>query len=75
MNTHTGPNLLSLYTAYYGNDQITLVLEYMNRSSLLDILKACGAFTEDVVQIVAAQTILGLAQLHANKQVSVSCRV
>lgn len=64
-------NIIQLFGAFYDHDasKITLVLEYMDRSSLLDVLKATGPFPEDVVGLVALQAFRGLAYLHSKHHV------
>lgn len=57
-------HLIRLHGAYLENDQITMVLEYMNLGSLDVVLKQTNAMEEAIISPIAYQILLGLRDLH-----------
>jgi hypothetical protein len=51
--TAESPFIVSFYGAFYANEQLSLVLEYMDMNSLAEVLKRVGAFPEGAVSAVA----------------------
>lgn len=59
------PYIISFNGAYYHDGQTTLVLEYMNRLSLLQVLKQYGPLNELMLQHIALQCFRGLQTMHS----------
>ena len=57
-------HLIKLYGAYLEDDQIIMVLEYMDLGSLDVILKQTNAMKEAMIAPIAYQLLLGLSDLH-----------
>ena len=57
-------NILSFIGASFNDGKLTMVLEYMNRGSLDQVVKRHGALCEDTIRTVAEQTLHGLQHLH-----------
>ena len=69
LTTLNSPYLITFNGAYYEHGITTLVLEYMNRNSLAELVKQYGALDECLLQHIAIQVIKGLSVLHASKHV------
>eukprot|EP01059_Diplonema_ambulator_P007295 TRINITY_DN16770_c0_g1_i1.p1 TRINITY_DN16770_c0_g1~~TRINITY_DN16770_c0_g1_i1.p1 ORF type:complete len:378 (+),score=99.24 TRINITY_DN16770_c0_g1_i1:54-1136(+) len=62
------PNLVSTYQAFYTNQTLILIQEYMTLGSLEEVLKHCHlqstTIPEDIISIITRQVLQGLSQLH-----------
>jgi serine/threonine protein kinase len=64
------PNLVSFHGAFLADDRVTIMMEYMNRGSLKDVIDKFGPICEDsALRFVSIQILRGLKSLHANKEV------
>src|ERR1700730_12038725 len=57
-------HILSFIGACFTDGKLTMVLEYMNRGSLDQVVKKHGVLTENTIRQIAQQTLIGLQQLH-----------
>ncbi|XP_043722804.1 mitogen-activated protein kinase kinase 6 isoform X2 [Telopea speciosissima] len=57
------------YHSFYHNGVISLVLEYMDRGSLADVLKQVKTILEPYLAVVCKQVLLGLVYLHHERHV------
>ena len=62
-------HILKPYGAYLDQENIVLGLEYMNRGSLMKLVQRKGPLSEDVLQLVTKQILMGLQHLHSHHQV------
>lgn len=69
LTTLNSPYLIAFHGAYYADGVTTLVLEYMNRNSLSEMIKQSGPLNEVLLQHIAIQVVKGLSVLHASKHV------
>lgn len=69
LTTLNSPYLIAFHAAYYEHGVTTLVLEYMNRQSLSEVVKQYGAVNEATLQHIAVQITRGLAVLHNSKHI------
>jgi serine/threonine protein kinase len=63
------PYIVGFMSAFYNEGSITLLLEYANRHSLLEMLKQHGPFDELLLSRVALHTFRGLELLHQSRVV------
>ena len=69
LSSEFSPHIVSFYNAYYSSKTVKLMLEYMNRGSLQDIINTYGALSEPVVSSICKQALLGLKYLHQQSKV------
>lgn len=62
-----GPNIVKFHGAYYNAGRAMLVLEYMNRGSLMSVVEECGPLPPDVVAHFAKQIFFGLEYIHQRR--------
>ncbi|KAF5196168.1 Mitogen-activated protein kinase kinase, partial [Thalictrum thalictroides] len=63
------PHIVVCYHSFYHNGVISLVLEYMDRGSLADIIKQVKTILEPYLAVVCKQVLLGLVYLHNERHV------
>ncbi|XP_010924452.1 mitogen-activated protein kinase kinase 1 isoform X1 [Elaeis guineensis] len=63
------PHVVVCYHSFYHNGIIYLVLEYMDRGSLADIIKQVKTILEPYLAIVCKQVLKGLVYLHHERHV------
>ncbi|KAG1367837.1 mitogen-activated protein kinase kinase 1 [Cocos nucifera] len=63
------PHVVVCYHSFYRNGIIYLVLEYMDRGSLADIIKQVKTILEPYLAIVCKQVLKGLVYLHHERHV------
>ncbi|KAJ6295791.1 hypothetical protein OIU78_023757 [Salix suchowensis] len=57
------------YHSFYHNGAISLVLEYMNRGSLADVIRQVKTILEPYLAVVCKQVLQGLVYLHHERHV------
>lgn len=63
------PHVVVCYHSFYHNGVISLVLEYMDRGSLMDIIKQVKTILEPYLAVVCKQVLKGLVYLHHERHV------
>ncbi|KAE9448704.1 hypothetical protein C3L33_19388, partial [Rhododendron williamsianum] len=63
------PNVVVCYHSFYHNGVISLVLEYMDRGSLTDIIRQVKTILEPYLAVVCKQVLQGLVYLHNERHV------
>ncbi|KAL4194230.1 hypothetical protein AMTRI_Chr05g58320 [Amborella trichopoda] len=63
------PHIVVCYHSFYHNGVISLVLEYMDRGSLADIIKQVKTILEPYLAVVCKQVLKGLVYLHNERHV------
>ncbi|XP_020252666.1 mitogen-activated protein kinase kinase 1 isoform X2 [Asparagus officinalis] len=63
------PHVVVCYHSFYHNGIISLVLEYMNRGSLVDIIKQVKTILEPYLAVLCKQVLEGLVYLHHERHV------
>eukprot|EP00752_Nemacystus_decipiens_P005646 g5109.t1 len=63
------PNVIHFLGAFYREGAVTIVTEYMDGGSLLNVLQQVGAIPESALSSVAYQVLLALAYLRREKRV------
>lgn len=63
------PHVVVCYDSFYHNGVISLVLEYMDRGSLMDIIKQVKTILEPYLAVVCKQVLKGLEYLHHERHV------
>ncbi|CAO2839374.1 unnamed protein product [Amaranthus hypochondriacus] len=63
------PHVVICYHSYYHNGAFSLVLEYMDRGSLGDIIKQIKTILEPYLAVVCKQVLQGLVYLHNERRV------
>lgn len=63
------PHVVVCYHSFYHNGIISLVLEYMDRGSLVDIVKQVKTILEPYLAVVCKQVLKGLVYLHHERHV------
>lgn len=63
------PFIVSFYGAFYKDGAFSLLLEYMDAGSLLDLLKLVGKVPEHVLQLITKQVLHGLMYLHKVRRI------
>jgi len=58
------PYIVSFYDAFYTEGSIHIILEYMQRGSITDIIKQTKIIPEPILANIAAQVLQGLSYLH-----------
>lgn len=63
------PHVVVCYHSFYHNGIISLVLEYMDRGSLVDIVKQVKTILEPYLAVLCKQVLQGLVYLHHERHV------
>ncbi|RDX90944.1 Mitogen-activated protein kinase kinase 6, partial [Mucuna pruriens] len=63
------PHVVVCYHSFYHNGVISLVLEYMDRGSLVDVIKQVKTILEPYLAVVCKQVLQGLVYLHNERHV------
>ncbi|XP_061371265.1 mitogen-activated protein kinase kinase 6 [Gastrolobium bilobum] len=63
------PHVVVCYHSFYHNGAISLVLEYMDRGSLADVIKQVKTILEPYLAMVCKQVLQGLVYLHNERHV------
>ncbi|XP_072995641.1 mitogen-activated protein kinase kinase 1 [Typha latifolia] len=63
------PHVVVCYHSFYQNGVISLVLEYMDRGSLADIIKQIKTILEPYLAVLCKQVLKGLVYLHHERHV------
>ncbi|WOK95701.1 mitogen-activated protein kinase kinase 1 [Canna indica] len=63
------PHVVVCYHTFYHNGVISLVLEYMDRGSLADIIKQVNTILEPYLAVLCKQVLKGLVYLHHERHV------
>ncbi|KAG5126825.1 hypothetical protein AAZX31_10G102800 [Glycine max] len=63
------PHVVVCYHSFYHNGVISLVLEYMDRGSLADVIKQVKTILEPYLAVVCKQVLQGLVYLHNERHV------
>jgi len=61
------PYVVTCYDAFYSHGKISIILEYMDAGSLLDIMKMEGSFNEIILGKIAYMVLKGLCYLHKER--------
>jgi serine/threonine protein kinase len=62
-------NIIRCYASYFNEGTINIVLEYMNKGTLADILKKVKKIPEEILGLIAYQILKGLEYLQKNKKI------
>ncbi|KAL9266852.1 Mitogen-activated protein kinase kinase 6-like protein [Drosera capensis] len=63
------PHVVICYNSFYNNGNISLLLEYMDRGSLVDIIRQVKTILEPYLGVVCKQVLEGLVYLHQERHV------
>lgn len=63
------PNVVVCYHSFYHNGAISLVFEYMDRGSLVDVIRQVNTILEPYLAVVCKQVLQGLVYLHHERHV------
>ncbi|KAI3447054.1 hypothetical protein Pfo_003719 [Paulownia fortunei] len=63
------PHVVVCYHSFYHNGAISLVFEYMDRGSLVDIIRQVKTLLEPYLAVVCKQVLQGLIYLHHERHV------
>ncbi|CAH2069726.1 unnamed protein product [Thlaspi arvense] len=63
------PHVVVCYHSFYHNGAFSLVLEYMDRGSLADVIRQVKTILEPYLAVVCKQVLLGLVYLHNERHV------
>ncbi|XP_010545320.1 PREDICTED: mitogen-activated protein kinase kinase 6 isoform X2 [Tarenaya hassleriana] len=63
------PHVVVCYQSFYHNGAFSLVLEYMDRGSLADVIKQVNTILEPYLAVVCKQVLQGLVYLHNERHV------
>ncbi|GER51388.1 mitogen activated protein kinase kinase [Striga asiatica] len=63
------PNVVVCYHSFYHNGAISLVFEYMDRGSLVDVIRQVKTILEPYLAVVCKQVLQGLVYLHHERHV------
>ncbi|CAK9326679.1 unnamed protein product [Citrullus colocynthis] len=63
------PHIVVCYHSFYHNGAISLVLEYMDRGSLTDVVRQIKTILEPYLAVVCKQVLQGLVYLHHERHV------
>lgn len=63
------PHVVVCYHSFYHNGAISLVLEYMDRGSLTDVIRQVKTILEPYLAVVCKQVLQGLVYLHHERHV------
>ena len=62
-------NIVKCYATYFDNGAINILLEFMDKGTLADILKKVKKIPENILGHITFQILTGLEYLHLNKRV------
>lgn len=62
-------NIIRCYASYYKSGSVNMVIEYMNKGTLSDILKKVKIIPENILGIITNQILKGLEYLQKEKKV------
>nr|GEV29844.1 mitogen-activated protein kinase kinase 6 [Tanacetum cinerariifolium] len=63
------PHVVVCYHSFYHNGAISLVFEYMDRGSLVDVIRQLKTILEPYLSVVCKQVLQGLVYLHNERHV------
>ncbi|EFJ07560.1 MAP kinase [Selaginella moellendorffii] len=63
------PYVVVCYEAFYNNGVISIVFEYMDGGSLLDVIKEVNALPEPYLAAICKQVLKGLVYLHLDRRI------
>ncbi|GAB2275395.1 Mitogen-activated protein kinase kinase 6 [Dionaea muscipula] len=63
------PHIVICYHSFYHNGNISLVLEYMDRGSLVDVIRQVKTILEPYLAVLCKQVLKGLVYLHNERHV------
>ncbi|KAK9697572.1 hypothetical protein RND81_08G046300 [Saponaria officinalis] len=63
------PHVVICYHSFYHNGAFSLVLEYMDRGSLVDVIKQVKTILEPYLAVLCKQVLQGLVYLHNERHV------
>ncbi|KAL8234835.1 hypothetical protein R6Q59_020935 [Mikania micrantha] len=63
------PHIVVCYHSFYHNGAISLVFEYMDRGSLVDVIRQLKTILEPYLAVVCKQVLQGLVYLHHDRHV------
>ncbi|CAL1359803.1 unnamed protein product [Linum trigynum] len=63
------PHVVICYHSFYHNGAISLVLEYMDRGSLADVIRQVKTILEPYLAVVCKQVLQGLVYLHNERHI------
>ncbi|KAL0346643.1 UNVERIFIED_CONTAM: Mitogen-activated protein kinase kinase [Sesamum calycinum] len=63
------PNVVVCYHSFYHNGAISLVFEYMDRGSLVDVIRQVKTILEPYLAVLCKQVLQGLVYLHHERHV------
>jgi serine/threonine protein kinase len=61
------PYIVKHYNSFYKENAIHILLEYMDRNSLQELLKTTKHIPEHILKLICVQVLLGLQHLHNKK--------
>lgn len=62
-------HIIRCYASYFNEGSINIVLEYMNKGTLADILKKSVKIPEEIIGSIAYQILKGIEYLHQMKKI------
>ena len=62
-------NVVKCYSTYFDNGAINILLEFMDKGTLADILKKVKKIPENILGYITYQILVGLDYLHFNKRI------
>jgi mitogen-activated protein kinase kinase 1 len=63
------PHIIKCYASYFENGAINIVLEFMDKGTLLDVLKRVKKIPEEILGIISHQILTGLEYLHSKARI------
>lgn len=60
-------NLIKCYASFFEKDCVNIVLEYMDKGTLTDVVKKVTKIPENIIGIISVQLLKGLHFLHSRK--------
>lgn len=62
-------NIVKCYSTYFDNGAINILLEFMDKGTLADLLKKVKRIPEKILGYITYQILIGLDYLHINKRI------
>jgi len=62
-------NIIKCYATYFDNGAINILLEFMDKGTLADVLKKVNKIPEKILGYITYQILTGLEYLHCNKRI------
>jgi len=62
-------NIVKCYSTYFDNGAINILLEYMDKGTLADLLRKDKKTPENILGYITYQILVGLEYLHVNKRI------